>query len=138
MNLIQLGKFAHHGEFAEDLRKRFRVPSTCRRFAVVFRKFQRVWKQKGVQPRRRARPSISRGDPGETLLFLPQMQLCKKMFVVESGARDAFAKIRDRFRDGSYARFVFRGKKKGAQERTVNAIAKRKPCSAHALEQIFR
>ncbi len=60
------------------------------------------------------------------------------MFVLESGAGDALAKVRDCFRDSSHARFVFRRKKKWAQERAMNAVAKGEPGSAHALEQIFR
>src|SRR5207249_8386256 len=98
----------------------------------------RVGKQKRVQPRGRARPSISRGNPGETLLFLPQMQLCKKMFVVERRARNALAEIRDGLRNGSHSLFVFRRKKKRTQKRTMNAIAKGKLGSAHVLDQIFR
>jgi hypothetical protein len=66
------------------------------------------------------------------------MELCKKLFVVERGACDALAKIRDGFRDGSHSLFVFRRKKKRAQERTVNAVTKGQPGSPHALEQIFR
>ena len=65
------------------------------------------------------------------------MQLGKKVFVVEGGACDALAKVGDRFRDGSHARFVFGRKKKWAQEWTVNTVAKRKPGFAHALEKIF-
>src|SRR5260370_16963926 len=60
------------------------------------------------------------------------------MFVLKRRAGDALAQIRDGFRDGSHALFVFRRKKKRAQEWTVNAVAKGKPGSAHALQQIFR
>ncbi len=138
MNFIYLRKFIHHREFAEDFGKRFRVARTRRRFAVVFRKLQRVRKQKRIQPGGRACPSISRGNSSETFFFLSQMKLCKEMFVVEGGTGDALAEIRDGFRDGSHALLVFGRKKKRTQERTVDAIAKGKPRFAHALEQFFR
>jgi len=51
---------------------------------------------------------------------------------------DALAEIRDGFRDGSHVLLVFGRKKKRTQERAVDAIAKRKPRFAHALEQFFR
>src|SRR6266699_6367738 len=66
------------------------------------------------------------------------MQLSKEMIIVEGGAGDALAEIRDGFRDGSHAFLVLGRKKKRTQERAVNAIAKGKPRFAHALEQIFR
>src|SRR5258708_5239396 len=60
------------------------------------------------------------------------------MFVVEGRGCYSFAEIGDGFRHRSHARFVFRSQKKRAQERAVNAVAKRELGSAHALEQIFR
>ena len=138
VNFIPLRKLIHHHELAEDLRKRFRVACTRRRFAVVFRKFERVGKQKRIQARGRAGPPVSRGNPSKTFLFLPQMELRKEILVFERCAGDALAEIRDGLRHGSHALFVFRGKKKRAQKRTMNAIAKGKLGSAHALEQIVR
>src|SRR5256885_6960036 len=132
MNFMRLRKFTHHREFAENLRKRFRVARARRRFAIVFRKLQRVREQKRIQPGGRARRTVSRGDASETLLFLPQMQLGKKVLFVEGDACDALAKVGDRFRDGSHACFVPRRKKKWAEERTMNAVAKREPGLAHA------
>ena len=66
------------------------------------------------------------------------MKLCEKMFVFESGGDDALAKIRDRFRNGADALFVFRRKKKWAQKRAVDAVAESEFCVAHPFEQIFR
>ena len=107
MNFIHLRKFAHHREFAENFSERFRVARTRRRFTVVLGKFQRVREQERIQPRGRARSTISRGNPREAFLFFPQVQLRKKVFVVEGRRGDALAEIGDGFRHRSHARFVF-------------------------------
>src|SRR5438445_12096825 len=77
-------------------------------------------------------------DPCEALLIRTQVQLREKMFVVERGGGHALPKVRDGFGDGSDAGFVFRRKKKRAQERTMNALAKSKPGFPHLLAEIFR
>src|SRR5882724_10553110 len=59
------------------------------------------------------------------------------MPVVERGRDNALADFGDRLGNGSNALLIFRRKKKRAQERAVDTVAKGELGLAHALEQIL-
>ena len=138
VHFIFPGELSHHRKFVENLCERFCIARAGRRFSVVFGKFQGIGKQERVQPRRRAGRTEAHVNARQALLFFAQMQLSKNVFVAQGGNHHALAKLRHGLCHNSNAFFVFGRKKKGPQERAVDAIAKGQLGPAQALEQIFR
>ena len=138
MHFVFSGELPHHRQFVENFCECFRVTRAGWRFSVVFGKFQRIGKQKGVQSRRRTRRAEAYGDSCQALFFFAQVELRKKMSVVQGGDHHPFAKLGDGLRYRAHMLFVFGREKKRPQEGAVNAVAKSQVGSAHTPEQILR
>jgi hypothetical protein len=74
----------------------------------------------------------------ETFLLGPQTELREQGAIFERGGDNAFAKGGDCLSDNTNALLVFRRKKKGPEERAMDAIAEGKFGRAQPLEKLLR
>src|SRR5213078_3441191 len=73
VHFVFSGELPHHRQFVENFCESLRVASAGRRFSIIFGKFQRIGKQKGVQSRRRTRRAEAYGDSRQSLFFFAQV-----------------------------------------------------------------
>src|SRR5215831_5536097 len=73
VHFVVFREFVRQRQFAKDSGERFAVPGAGGRFAVVFRKFQRIRQQKRIQARRGAGKSMRFAKADQPQFLFPQM-----------------------------------------------------------------
>jgi len=131
-----LGKGSHHGEVAKDLGEDFGIAGAGRGFAVVLGKFQRVWEKKRVEARGGAGEAVAGVKSREALFFWAEAELREQCAIFQGGGDHALAESGDGFSDDANALLVFRGKKKRAEERAMNAIAESELGGAQLVKKL--
>src|SRR5882724_6629378 len=138
MNLIATRELAHHRQLAKNLRQRFRIARTRRRFSVVLRELQRIRQQKCIQSRGGARRPGIFPQPHQPQFLVTQMELPQQFRIAQRGSCHTLAELRHRLGYIPHPLFIFRRKKKRPQKRTVYAVAKSEFCLTQSLVEIFR
>jgi hypothetical protein len=119
------------------LREDFGITSAGRRFAVVLGKFQRVREKKGVEARCGAGEAVAGMEARKALFFWAEAELGEESAIFERGGDYALAKSGDGFSDDADALLVFRGEKKWAEERAMDAITESELGGAESVEKLF-
>src|SRR6267154_2058315 len=131
-----LRKGSHHGEVTKDLREDFGIAGAGGRFAVVLGKFQGVWEEKSVEARCGAGEAVAGVKAHEALFFWAEAELGEESAIFERGGDYALAKGGDGFGDDANSLLVFRGEKKRAEERAMDAITESELGGAQLVEEL--